>query len=100
MGGVFCKREDQVIRLLYQYKKLSDIQLSHQKIGNSHEKTKDAGYQPASSHSTSTEPNAEPNAETNAANATSRAGFSQHSVPGNPEIIQECDSGVNAAENT
>ncbi|WP_351124727.1 replication endonuclease [Shewanella sp. T24-MNA-CIBAN-0130] len=96
MGGVFCKRDDQVIRLLYQYKKLSDIQLSHQKFGNSHEKTKDAGYQPASSHSTITEPNA----ETNAANATSRAGFSQQSVPGNPEIIQECDSGVNAAENT
>ncbi|WP_350431355.1 hypothetical protein ABIS04_13225 [Shewanella sp. H8] len=96
MGGVFCKRDDQVIRLLYQYKKLSDIQLSHQKFGIPHEKTKDAGYQPASSHSTITESNA----ETNAANATNRAGFSQQLVPGNPEIIQECDSGINAAENT
>lgn len=86
MGGVFCKRDDQLIRLLYQYKKQSNIRFDNQNFGNPYVDTKGLGHQPTFCSFSA--------AGKNAGDATNAAGISTQSISGNPEIIRDSNSGI------
>ncbi|MGX9461047.1 replication endonuclease [Shewanella sp. A14] len=86
MGGVFCKRDDQLIRLLYQYKKQSNIRFDNQNFGNPYVDTKGVGHQPTFCSFSA--------AGKNAGDATNAAGISTQSISGNPEIIRDSNSGI------
>lgn len=86
MGGVFCKRDDQLIRLLYQYKKQSNIRFDNQNFGNPYVDTKGVGHQPTFCSFSA--------AGKNAGDDTNAAGISTQSISGNPEIIRDSNSGI------
>tara|TARA_R110000796_G_scaffold11336_16_gene37715 strand:+ start:2064 stop:3902 length:1839 start_codon:yes stop_codon:yes gene_type:complete len=86
MGGVFCKRDDQLIRLLYQYKKQSNIRFDNQNFGNPYVDNKGVGHQPTFCSFSA--------AGKNAGDATNAAGISTQSISGNPEIIRDSNSGI------
>lgn len=82
----FFKRDDQLIRLLYQYKKQSNIRLDNQNFGNPYVDTRDTEYRPEFCCLSV--------AGKNAGDATNVAGLSTQSISGNPEIIRDSNSGA------
>ncbi|AZG37016.1 replication endonuclease [Shewanella psychromarinicola] len=89
MGGVFCKREDQLIRPLYEHKKQKrSHQISDDNCRNAYEKTKDADVQSVLNPLDVT--------VTNAGNATFHQGLNTNVISGNPEKSQDANAEINA----
>jgi hypothetical protein len=89
MGGVFCKRDDQLIRPLYEHKKQKPLNhISDDNCRNAYEDYRDAVAQPALSSIDMPIPSS--------GNAKCHQGLSCNGVSENPEKFQHANAEINA----